>query len=52
MHDLLQEMGWEIVRRESERKLGRRSRLLICDDVLHVLKTETVSGPIHRHKRT
>ena len=52
MHDLLQEMGWEIVRSESQRKLGRRSRLLICDDVLHVLKTETVSGPIHRHKRT
>ncbi|GMY07864.1 TMV resistance protein N-like [Fagus crenata] len=54
MHDLLQEMGWEIVRCEPQ--LGRRSRLLICDDVLrndvlrdnvlrddvlHVLKTET-----------
>jgi len=50
IHDLLQEMGWEIVCCESK-ELGICNRLFFCEDVLHVLKNETVSGPIHRHKR-
>ena len=41
MHDLLQEMGWEIVRQQSK-ELGKRSRLWIADDVYRVLKTNTV----------
>ena len=43
MHDLLQEMGREIVRRESPKELGRRSRLWLYEDALHVLKNNTVS---------
>ncbi|XP_030936726.1 TMV resistance protein N-like [Quercus lobata] len=48
MHDLLQDMGQEIVRRESPKEPGGRSRLWIYDDVIHVLKnnfgTEAVEG--------
>ena len=40
MHDLLQEMGQEIVCRE---ELGRRSRLWRYEDVLRVLKNNIVS---------
>jgi hypothetical protein len=43
MHDLLQEMGKEIVRRESPTEPGRRSRLWFYNDILHVLKNNTVS---------
>ena len=43
MHDLLQEMGQEIVRCESPKEPGRRSRLWCYTDVLHVLKNNTVS---------
>ena len=43
MHDLLQEMGQDIVRRESLKELGRRSRLWRYEDVLHVLKNNIVS---------
>jgi RecA/RadA recombinase len=43
MHDLLQDMGKEIVRRESPKELGGRSRLWIYEDVLHVLKNNSVS---------
>ena len=43
MHDLLQEMGQYIVRRESLKELGRRSRLWRYEDVLHVLKNNIVS---------
>ncbi|XP_044475283.1 disease resistance protein RPV1-like [Mangifera indica] len=38
MHDLIQEMGWEIVRQESITKLGQRSRLWHHEDVDRVLK--------------
>ncbi|XP_044475733.1 disease resistance protein Roq1-like [Mangifera indica] len=38
MHDLIEEMGWEIVRQESINKLGQRNRLWYHDDVYHVLK--------------
>uniref|UniRef100_A0A2N9FUY5 ADP-ribosyl cyclase/cyclic ADP-ribose hydrolase n=1 Tax=Fagus sylvatica TaxID=28930 RepID=A0A2N9FUY5_FAGSY len=48
MHDLLQEMGKEIVCRESPKELGGRSRLWLYEDALHVLKnsrgTEAVEG--------
>ncbi|XP_050241116.1 TMV resistance protein N-like [Quercus robur] len=48
MHDLLQDMGQEIICRESPREPGRRSRLWIYKDVIHVLKnnigTEAVEG--------
>ena len=43
MHDLLQEMGHEIVRRESPKEPGGRSRLWMYEDVLHVLKKNTAS---------
>ncbi|XP_062084180.1 disease resistance protein RPV1-like [Humulus lupulus] len=45
MHDLLQEMGWEIVRQESK-ELGKRSRLWTADDVYRVLKTNTGTATI------
>ena len=43
MHDLLQELGRQIVRSESPERPGSRSRLWLKDDVLHVLKNNTVS---------
>ncbi|XP_050254064.1 TMV resistance protein N-like isoform X2 [Quercus robur] len=48
MHDLLQDMGQEIVRLESPKEPGGRSRLWIYDEVIDVLKnnsgTEVVEG--------
>nr|XP_023929461.1 TMV resistance protein N-like [Quercus suber] len=48
MHDLLQKLGQEIIRRESPKEPGERSRLWIYKDVLHVLQkntgTEVVEG--------
>ncbi|XP_024163034.1 disease resistance protein RPV1 isoform X2 [Rosa chinensis] len=41
MHDLLQEMGREIVRLESPSDPGKRSRLWSCDDVSRVLTQNT-----------
>ncbi|XP_061995649.1 disease resistance-like protein DSC1 isoform X1 [Rosa rugosa] len=38
MHDVIQEMGWEIVREESIEKPGKRSRLHNGEDVCHVLR--------------
>ncbi|XP_044475740.1 disease resistance-like protein DSC1 [Mangifera indica] len=38
MHDLIQEMGWEIVRQEPVNKLGQRTRLWHHDDVYLILK--------------
>ena len=43
MHDLLQELGREIVRRESPQEAGKRSRLWHSEDVLRVLKENSVS---------
>ncbi|KAL6318244.1 hypothetical protein AAG906_035753 [Vitis piasezkii] len=40
MHDLLQEMGWNIVRQKSEVP-GERSRLRVHEDINHVLATNT-----------
>ncbi|XP_062020079.1 TMV resistance protein N-like isoform X1 [Rosa rugosa] len=48
MHDLLQEMGREIVCQESTNEPGRRSRLWLPQDVKHVLTkntgTEAIEG--------
>ncbi|CAN6688251.1 unnamed protein product [Malus baccata var. baccata] len=41
MHDLVQEMGWEIVREQCVEEPGRRNRLFIEEDVYHVLKNNT-----------
>ncbi|KAB2598586.1 TMV resistance protein N-like [Pyrus ussuriensis x Pyrus communis] len=46
MHDLLEEMGCEIVRRESTREPGRRSRLWSYEDVHHVLAQKTATEAI------
>ena len=43
MHDLLQELGREIVRRESPQEAGKRNRLWHSEDVLRVLKENSVS---------
>ena len=43
MHDLLQEMGQEIVSQESPKELGGRRRLSLYEDVLFVLKNNIVS---------
>ena len=43
MHDLLKEMGQDIVRRESPEEPGKRSRLWSYKDVLHVLTSNAVS---------
>ena len=42
MHDLIQEMGWEIVRQESTNEPGKRSRLWFHEDALRVLTGNTV----------
>ncbi|KAJ9162591.1 hypothetical protein P3X46_022352 [Hevea brasiliensis] len=48
MHDLLQEMGWKIVRQESPKEPGKRSRLWLYQDIFHVCTrnsgTEDVEG--------
>ncbi|XP_062018879.1 disease resistance protein RUN1-like isoform X1 [Rosa rugosa] len=48
MHDLLQGMGWEIVRQECTKEPGKRSRLWHYDDVLDVMQydkgTDAVEG--------
>nr|XP_023911674.1 TMV resistance protein N-like [Quercus suber] len=41
MHDMLQKMGQEIIRRESPKEPSRRSRLWSYEDALHVLKNNT-----------
>ncbi|CAL5405352.1 unnamed protein product [Camellia sinensis] len=37
MHDLIQELGWNIVRQESPKERGQRSRLWLHEDSTHVL---------------
>ncbi|KAG7940992.1 hypothetical protein I3843_16G015300 [Carya illinoinensis] len=41
IHDLLQRMGWEIIRCQSPQNPGERSRLWLCDDVFKVLMDNT-----------
>jgi len=42
MHDLLRDMGREIIREKSPEELEERCRLWFHDDVLHVLSEQTV----------
>ncbi|KAM5551841.1 hypothetical protein ABKV19_026612 [Rosa sericea] len=50
MHDLLQEMGWEIVREQSPTDPGKRSRLWSHEDINNVLKrnkgTDSIQGMV------
>ncbi|XP_057733490.1 disease resistance protein RPV1-like isoform X2 [Arachis stenosperma] len=46
MHDLIQDMGIEIVRQEAPSKLGKRSRLCSYEDVLRVLREDSGSSNI------
>ncbi|KAL7224532.1 hypothetical protein ACSBR1_025904 [Camellia fascicularis] len=41
MHDLIQEMGRNIVRQESPKEPGQRSRLWLYEDIKHVLMNDT-----------
>ena len=43
MHDLLRDMGREIIREKSRKEPGERSRLWFCKDVLDVLSEQIVS---------
>jgi hypothetical protein len=43
LHDLIEDMGKEVVRQESPKEPGERSRLWCEDDIVHVLKENTVS---------
>ncbi|XP_045832557.1 disease resistance protein RUN1-like isoform X1 [Trifolium pratense] len=56
MHDLIRDMGREIVRQSSPRKLGKHSRLWFREDVHDVLTkhtgTETVEGLVLKVERT
>ena len=42
MHDLIRDMGRDIVRQESRGEPGKRSRLWLYEDIDHVLKNDTV----------
>ncbi|KAG4935751.1 hypothetical protein JHK85_050670 [Glycine max] len=44
MHDLIQEMGWEIVRQECIKDPGRQSRLWRQEEVQNILKYNRASG--------
>ncbi|XP_021819714.1 TMV resistance protein N-like isoform X2 [Prunus avium] len=46
MHDLIQVMAFEIVRQESPKEPGRRSRLYHPNDIIHVLINNTVTDKI------
>ncbi|KAF3457257.1 hypothetical protein FNV43_RR01914 [Rhamnella rubrinervis] len=55
MHDLLEEMGKEIVREKSRDEPGRRSRVWLTDDFYHVLNNDTgtkeVEAIVCRHMK-
>lgn len=38
MHDLIQEMGWAIVRKENKKEPGKRSRLCDSTDLFRIKK--------------
>ncbi|KAF5468423.1 hypothetical protein F2P56_012575 [Juglans regia] len=46
MHDLLREMGHEIVRRQSQGDPGRQSRLWLTNDIIRVLKNNNGTNRI------
>jgi hypothetical protein len=53
MHDLIRDMGREIVRERSPNDLRKRSRLWFHEDVLHVLNNQMVRSIInHSHINT
>ena len=47
-HDLLREMGWEIVREEYYDGPRKRSMLWLAKDILHVLEHNTVSSTYNK----
>ncbi|XP_065616967.1 LOW QUALITY PROTEIN: disease resistance protein RUN1 [Quercus suber] len=49
MHNLLQEMGQEIVRRGSPKEASGRTRLWLYEDILHVLKNNTIRRHNPKH---
>ncbi|XP_035546802.1 disease resistance protein RPV1-like [Juglans regia] len=46
IHDVLQDMGREIVRLQSPKELGKRSRLWFHEDVRHVLEESTGTNKV------
>ncbi|RHN52377.1 putative TIR domain, winged helix-turn-helix DNA-binding domain-containing protein [Medicago truncatula] len=46
LHDLIEDMGIEIIRQESIREPGERSRLWSRDDIVHVLQENTGTSKI------
>ncbi|CAJ1946984.1 unnamed protein product [Sphenostylis stenocarpa] len=46
MHDLVQDMGKEIVRKESPKEPGKRSRLWFHEDIIQVLEDNTGTSEI------
>ncbi|KAI9092537.1 hypothetical protein K1719_027665 [Acacia pycnantha] len=46
MHDLIEDMGKEIVRQESPNEPGERSRLWCYKDILHVLRQNTGTNKV------
>ncbi|XP_050224949.1 disease resistance protein TAO1-like [Mercurialis annua] len=46
MHDLLQELGQDIVNRESRKEAGQRSRIWLYEDFNHILMNDTGSEQI------
>ncbi|KAH0683050.1 hypothetical protein KY289_020802 [Solanum tuberosum] len=46
MHQLIQEMGWHIVRKEASNNLGKYTRLWSPDDILHVLSENTATEAV------
>jgi hypothetical protein len=49
MHDLIRDMGREIVRKRSAKEPGKRSRLWIREDVYDVLTKHNVRTSITLH---
>ncbi|XP_040996178.1 disease resistance protein RUN1-like [Juglans microcarpa x Juglans regia] len=46
IHDMLQDMGREVVRLQSPKELGKRSRLWFHEDVRHVLEESTGTNKV------
>ncbi|PON72667.1 TIR-NBS-LRR-like protein [Parasponia andersonii] len=46
MHDLIQEMGWEIICQESIKEPGKRSRLWMAPDIYRVFRNNMASAMV------